>query len=76
MERKQYIEYQNKIIAVAYLRKGTNKIDSCPFCNHEHEHNGPGHRQAHCKEKNYFTEITTVDGTRLFQDDGYFVIEY
>ena len=81
MERKEYIEYNGKKYAVAYRQKGKNKIDFCPFCNHEHSHgvatdNSILRNYPLCKDGKYFESIKASDGTILYQEDGYIIIEY
>jgi hypothetical protein len=68
-------EWGTKLYPIAKRKKGTSKIDECPFCGEKHTHGlGNGHRLTHCSG-NYFKEII-INGNVIKQERGYFIEEY
>lgn len=68
-------EYGGLVYPVVRRKKGTLKIDECPYCGELHIHGeGLGHRLARCT-KNYLNEIQ-INGRIFPQSRGYFIEEY
>ena len=52
----------------------TTLTTPCPFCRQRHEHGiGDGHRQPHCATSRAKASVSLLDGTNVYQKDGYIV---
>jgi hypothetical protein len=70
-------QWGNFIYPVVKRKKGSLKIDECPFCGGRHTHDlGEGHRIPHCTDKHGYLKEIIIDGNILMQARGYFIEEY
>jgi hypothetical protein len=68
-------EWGGQLYPLVKRKKGTSKIDECPFCNQRHTHGlGNGHRIPHCTEE--YDKAISIDGNNYLQGRGYFIEEY
>ncbi|MFI5219583.1 MAG: hypothetical protein ACHQNT_08845 [Bacteroidia bacterium] len=58
-------------------KKGTAKIDECPFCGETHLHSkGEGFRHARCTEEHGYLKDIKIKGHVVAKVRGYFIEEY